>query len=340
MKIFLTGGCGFIGSNYVLNQVLEHNNEVMNYDILTYSGNINNVAQVSNHDNYTFVNGDICDTELLLNSINNFNPDCIIHFAAESHVDRSINRPNDFIQTNIIGTSYLLNATRTYLRKNESKKSSFKFIHISTDEVFGSLGESGYFDENSPYAPRSPYSASKAASDHIVRAWGETYGLPYIITNCSNNYGPYQFPEKLIPLMITNCLKEKPLPVYGNGCNVRDWLYVDDHCEAIDLVLEKGNIGETYCIGGNNEIQNIDIVYKICEILDKKKPRKSNSYKDLIQFTKDRPGHDFRYAINSTKIRKQLNWSPKESFETGILLTIDWYLKNEFWWQEIKNKLN
>ena len=265
-------------------------------------------------------------------------PSVVVHFAAESHVDRSIDGPQQFIQTNIIGTSVLLQESLDYyIHLNEASRSKFKFHHISTDEVFGSLGEDGYFSESTAYDPSSPYSASKASSDHLVRAWHRTFGLPVTISNCSNNYGPYQFPEKLIQLMILNCLAEKPLPVYGTGENVRDWLYVQDHCDAIDLVLQKGTIGETYNVGGNNEIQNIQIIKDICTILDEVKPKESGkSYHQLITFVKDRPGHDFRYAIDSTKLQSELNWSPKETFETGLRKTIEWFLENQNWWRDIQ----
>jgi dTDP-glucose 4,6-dehydratase len=268
-------------------------------------------------------------------------PNVVVHFAAESHVDRSIDGPQQFIQTNIIGTSVLLQESLDYyIHLNKSFRSKFKFHHISTDEVFGSLGEGGYFSESTAYDPSSPYSASKASSDHLVRAWHRTFGLPVTISNCSNNYGPYQFPEKLIPLMILNCLAEKPLPVYGTGENVRDWLYVQDHCDAINMVLQKGIIGETYNVGGNNEIQNIQIVRDICTILDEVKPAESgNSYHQLITFVKDRPGHDFRYAIDSTKIKQDLGWQPHETFQSGLRKTIIWYLENKDWWIETQENI-
>jgi dTDP-glucose 4,6-dehydratase len=268
-------------------------------------------------------------------------PSVVVHFAAESHVDRSIDSPLQFIQTNIIGTSVLLQESLDYyIYLNEEFQSKFKFHHISTDEVFGSLGEGGYFSESTAYDPSSPYSASKASSDHLVRAWHRTFGLPITISNCSNNYGPYQFPEKLIPLMILNCLAEKPLPVYGTGENVRDWLYVQDHCDAINMVLQKGTIGETYNVGGNNEIQNIQIIKDICTILDEVKPAESGkSYHQLITFVKDRPGHDFRYAINSTKIKQGLGWQPHETFQSGLRKTINWYLDNKVWWIETQENI-
>tara|TARA_A100001015_G_scaffold268457_1_gene319338 strand:- start:928 stop:1968 length:1041 start_codon:yes stop_codon:yes gene_type:complete len=333
MKIFVTGGCGFIGSNFILERISNKKDIILNYDLLTYAGNLDNLSEIANQSEYIHIKGDICDSEMVSDSIFNFKPDCIVHFAAESHVDRSIEIPSKFVNTNILGTSNLLNASTAYWKNNKN----FIFLHVSTDEVYGSLGKTGLFSEKSHYLPSSPYSASKASSDHLVRAWNKTYGLPVIVTNCSNNYGPYQFPEKLIPLMIANCLDEKPLPVYGKGDNIRDWLYVKDHCRAIDFALEKGLSGETYCVGGNNEIKNIDIVNRICTILDELRPRNNNlSYKKLIKNVPDRPGHDFRYAIDSSKIKENLNWVAEETFESGILKTITWYLDNEKWWRKIQ----
>ncbi len=334
MKILVTGGCGFIGSNYVLKQV-KRNNPVLNLDKLTYAGNMENLSNIIDDPNYSFVQGDICDADCVTGAIDQFQPEAIVHFAAESHVDRSIDEPMSFANTNIIGTTTLLQAALKY---REIKKNDFRFLHVSTDEVFGSLGENGFFTESTPYDPSSPYSASKAGSDHLVRAWQRTYGFPVLITNCSNNYGPYQFPEKLIPLMIANCLEGKPLPVYGKGENIRDWLYVKDHCDAIDTVLRQGQIGETYNIGGNTEIRNIDIVKSICFILDELRPRSNGDpYQNLITYVKDRPGHDYRYAIDASKIKNDLGWKPKETFETGIRKTIKWYLDNEVWWKRIQN---
>jgi len=297
------------------------------------------LLEYDNDKRYAFAQGDICDQELVQELFILHKPDVVVNFAAESHVDRSIDGPGDFVKTNISGTYVLLQeALRYYRSLNNDQQSRFRFHHISTDEVFGSLEEDGFFTEETSYDPSSPYSASKAASDHLVRAWQRTYGLPVIISNCSNNYGPYQFPEKLIPLMIINCLNEKPLPVYGTGENIRDWLFVDDHCDAIHTIIEKGEIGETYNIGGNNEIQNIDIVKTICNLLDNIRPSENlKSYQELITFVKDRPGHDLRYAIDSSKLQNKLGWSPKETFETGIRKTIDWYLDNKTWWQEIQN---
>ena len=331
MKVFVTGGCGFIGSNFILNHINKYK-LILNYDNLTYAGKNNNLQSLKNNNNYTFFKGDICSIDSLNETINNFKPNVVINFAAESHVDKSIEQPLKFIDTNVVGTANLLNICYDYWKCSSIE--NFKFIHISTDEVYGSLGKSGLFTEKSPYAPSSPYSASKAASDHLVNAWHRTFNFPSIITNCSNNYGPYQFPEKLIPLIITNCLDENILPVYGDGSNIRDWLYVGDHCNAISLVVDHGEIGQTYNIGGNNEIKNIDIVYQICSILDKLRPRENNlSYKQLVKFVEDRPGHDFRYAIDASKIKKSIGWSPKENIKTGLLKTINWYLDNENWWR-------
>ena len=340
MNILVTGGCGFIGSNFVLQQINTTQNTILNLDKLTYAGNLNNLSKVSKDPRYEFVQGDICDSNLVSNTISYFHPDAIVHFAAESHVDRSIHGPMDFVNTNIVGTATLLNVSRKYIEAKSQKPEAgnFRFLHVSTDEVFGSLGDDGFFTETTPYDPSSPYSASKAGSDHLVRAWTRTYGFPALITNCSNNYGPYQFPEKLIPLMIANCIDEKPLPIYGEGLNIRDWLFVEDHYDAIYSVLRNGTIGETYNIGGNNEISNIDIVNTICSILDELKPRSGGkSYNNLITFVTDRPGHDFRYAIDATKINNKLGWSPKETFASGIRKTIQWYLDNESWWRKIQD---
>ncbi len=340
MKILVTGGCGFIGTNFVLQQINTTQNTILNLDKLTYAGNLNNLSKVSKDPRYEFVQGDICDSNLVSNTISYFHPDAIVHFAAESHVDRSIHGPMDFVNTNIVGTATLLNVSRKYIEAKSQKPEAgnFRFLHVSTDEVFGSLGDDGLFTETTPYDPSSPYSASKAGSDHLVRAWTRTYGFPALITNCSNNYGPYQFPEKLIPLMIANCIDEKPLPIYGEGLNIRDWLFVEDHYDAIYSVLQNGTIGETYNIGGNNEISNIDIVNTICSILDELKPRSGGkSYNNLITFVTDRPGHDFRYAIDATKINNKLGWSPKETFASGIRKTIQWYLDNESWWRKIQD---
>jgi dTDP-glucose 4,6-dehydratase len=305
-----------------------------NVDSLTYAGNINNLSSVNDNSRYSFFEGDICDERFINKILLKFQPEAIVHFAAESHVDNSIDNPLKFVETNVLGTSVLLNeALKYWTIKLNSNINAFRFIHVSTDEVYGSLGKTGLFNENTPYSPNSPYSASKAASDHLVNAWNTTYNLPIILTNCSNNYGPYQYPEKLIPLIITNCLQEKELPVYGDGMNVRDWIYVDDHCDALNSLLLDGKIGESYNIGGGNELKNIDLVNFICAELDIVKPRMNgSSYSELIKFVDDRAGHDFRYAINSSKLKDEIGWSQKQTFETGIRKTIQWYLKNESWW--------
>jgi len=337
MKIFVTGGLGFIGSNFISMQIDKHKNEILNFDKLTYAANVNNLLKYKKNKLYNFVQGDIVDSKKILKILNSYKPDCIINFAAESHVDRSIDGPKEFINTNIIGTYELLNATLKYYELNyKENENHFRFIHVSTDEVYGSLGKQGYFKENTPYNPSSPYSASKASSDHLVRAWNLTFNLPTIITNCSNNYGPFQFPEKLIPLMIINCIKHNNLPIYGDGKNIRDWLYVADHCDALYSVILNGKNGETYNIGGNQEKNNLEIVSTICKILDEKIPsNKIDSYKELITFVEDRPGHDFRYAIDASKIKKHLNWSPHYTFEDGIKKTIDWYIKYKDWWKNL-----
>lgn len=334
-KILVTGGAGFIGSNFLnlfVSRYPKYN--FINFDKLTYAANLLNLKSIENLSNYAFVQGDITDYSQVIKIFNKYNPDIVIHFAAESHVDRSIIGPAEFVQTNIIGTFNLLEACRKNLP--DSQKKNKLFHHVSTDEVYGSLGKTGYFSETTAYNPSSPYSASKASSDHLVRAYFHTYGLPVKITNCSNNYGPYQFPEKLISLMILNALNNKPLPVYGKGENVRDWLYVKDHCEAIWTVIQKGRVGETYNIGGNNEWKNIDIVNKICDVLAEELKKDPIKFKKLITFVEDRPGHDLRYAIDSTKIKKELHWQPRETFETGLRKTIKWYLSNQKWVDSIK----
>ena len=332
--VLVTGGCGFIGSNFVYDLIRLGDFTPIILDKLTYAGSLINLSRVKQSD-YIFINGDICDEKLVFNLFEKYSFEGVFHFAAESHVDRSIDGPKDFINTNVIGTFNLLQGAYHNLGKMHS---NFKFIHISTDEVYGDLDEGKYFKETTPYSPSSPYSASKASSDHLVHAWGRTYGLPVIISNCSNNYGPLQFPEKLIPLMIINCLGWKPLPIYGDGQNVRDWLHVLDHCSAIKKVYESGRIYNTYNIGGNNEIKNIEIVHTICDILNEVKPSDNGDYKKLIKFVDDRPGHDFRYAIDSSKIQKNLGWKPKESFKSGIKQTVNWYIKNENWWKTIQEK--
>jgi dTDP-glucose 4,6-dehydratase len=340
MKILVTGGAGFIGSNFILNYL--SNNIILNYDKLTYAGNLNNLISIQSNINYSFVNGDIKNEKSVNKAIEAFKPDAIINFAAESHVDRSIKGPQDFIETNILGTFILLKSTLAYYQSlSNDKKEKFRFLHISTDEVYGSLDKTKKFKETTAYNPSSPYSASKASSDHLVKAWYYTYGLPILITNCSNNYGPYQFPEKLIPLIITNCLEHKSLPVYGKGDNIRDWIYVDDHCRGINEVLNKGKIGQTYNLGGNQERKNIDIVKSICLIMDKLLPsQKINSYISLISFVKDRPGHDFRYAIDSTKAESEIGFRPNETLQSGLKKTVDWYLNNIDWIKDTKAKKN
>ena len=336
MRIFVTGGAGFIGSNFIHKYIINH--KILNYDSLTYAGNLSNLESISKSPNYSFIKGDINDRLLFEKTLSNFQPDKIVNFAAESHVDRSIDNPDSFLKTNILGTYNILNATLKYFNKlKKNKKNKFSFLHISTDEVYGSLGSDGLFKESTSYNPSSPYSASKASSDHLVMAWFKTYNLPVIITNCSNNYGPYQFPEKLIPLVITNCLERRTLPIYGDGKNIRDWIYVNDHCEGIMKVLENGKIGETYNIGGNQEVKNIDLVHKIWKIMDKNKPlTDGKSYLNLIKFVKDRPGHDFRYAIDSSKIKNQLDFHPSENIDTGLVKTVKWYLNHLDWINEIR----
>ena len=343
-RVIVTGGAGFIGANYLHTLFADPSftGKILNIDKLTYAGNLESLQDLEakyGNSRYFFEQADICDAQKMKELLHQFKPDTIVHFAAESHVDRSIDGPMEFVQTNLVGTATLLNAAWEYFRTlEEEAKKHFRFHNVSTDEVFGSLGEQGMFTEETPYDPSSPYSASKAGSDHLVRAWQRTFGLPITISNCSNNYGPYQFPEKLIPLMILNCLAHKPLPIYGKGLNVRDWLFVTDHCEAINIIIRKGKIGETYNIGGHNEMKNIDIVTTICEILDEMEPsNKLKSYSDLITFVQDRPGHDLRYAIDAAKIEKDLGWNPAETFATGIRKTVAWYLENKQWWQNIQN---
>ena len=336
-KILVTGGAGFIGGNFIKQQI-KLGNDIINYDLLTYAGCIDSLKEFNNNNKYKFIKGDICNADLIKKVLYKYKPSKIINFAAESHVDRSIDESKNFINTNIIGTYVLLEESlKYYLKLNSSNKNKFKFLHVSTDEVFGSLGKNGLFNENTPYDPSSPYSASKAASDHLVKAWYRTYDLPILITNCSNNYGPYQFPEKLIPLMIINAVESKPLPIYGNGENIRDWIYVEDHCNGINKVLNNGKIGETYLIGGNNEISNLEVVKDICKTLDQLYPKENGTYFDLITFVKDRPGHDLRYAIDYNKIKNQLGWKPEINFNEGIKKTIIWYLENKDWWLNIKN---
>ncbi|AUC06507.1 dTDP-glucose 4,6-dehydratase [Acinetobacter lwoffii] len=340
MKILVTGGAGFIGSAVIRHIIQNTNNQLLNVDKLTYAGNLESLKEIDQHSNYEFKQIDICDTEQITAAIEVFRPDAIMHLAAESHVDRSIDGPAAFIQTNIVGTYTLLEAARKYWISLEAEaQQNFRFHHISTDEVYGDLeGTADLFTETTSYAPSSPYSASKASSDHLVRAWHRTYGLPVIVTNCSNNYGPYHFPEKLIPLVILNALDAKPLPVYGNGQQIRDWLFVEDHARALYKVVTEGVVGETYNIGGHNEKQNIEVVKTICKILDELKPQANGqSYELLITFVKDRPGHDLRYAIDATKIQNELGWTPTETFETGIRKTVQWYLNNLDWCHRVQD---
>ncbi|MDO9163893.1 MAG: dTDP-glucose 4,6-dehydratase [Methylococcaceae bacterium] len=342
MKILITGGAGFIGSALIRHLISNTEHSVINVDKLTYAGNLESLTTVAESPRYSFEQADICDAAGITNLLQQYQPDAIMHLAAESHVDRSIDGPADFIETNIVGTYALVEAARQYWQAlPEAQKAGFRFHHISTDEVFGDLhGTDDLFTEQTPYAPSSPYSASKASSDHIVRAWQRTYGLPIVVTNCSNNYGPYQFPEKLIPVVILNALEGKPLPVYGNGQQIRDWLFVDDHARALLTVLERGDIGETYNIGGHNEKANLTVVQTLCDILDELKPEKPNGishYRDLITYVKDRPGHDLRYAIDASKIAKELDWTPEETFDTGLKKTVQWYLDNLDWCQHIQD---
>lgn len=362
-KVMVTGGAGFIGSAVCRYLVKDKEVQVLNVDKLTYAGNTESLKEISDSPLYRFAKVDICDREGISALFSDFQPDAVMHLAAESHVDRSIDGPAAFIETNIVGTYNMLACALEYWRSLQKsdvsgqrtevveptsdlrsptsgnlppKAEDFRFHHISTDEVYGSLGDTGLFEETTPYDPRSPYSASKASSDHLVMAWHHTYGLPVVITNCSNNYGPYHFPEKLIPLVILNALDEKPLPIYGKGDNIRDWLYVEDHARALVTVVESGTSGETYNVGGRNERTNLEVVETICSVLDELKPRSDSSYADLITFVKDRPGHDMRYAIDATKLETELGWKAQENFDTGIRRTIQWYLDNEWWWGPLR----
>lgn len=339
MRTIVTGGAGFIGSALVRHLVIDLGADVLTIDKLTYAGNLANLTSVINNASHHFLRADICDAAAMRLAFESFKPDRIYHLAAESHVDRSITGADAFINTNIMGTFTLLEAARSYWSGLDDKvRASFRFLHVSTDEVYGTLGQTGLFTELTPYNPSSPYSASKAASDHLAVAWNRTYGLPTIVSNCSNNYGPYHFPEKLIPLIVLNALHGKPLPVYGDGSNVRDWLYVDDHARALHLIASSGRVGETYNVGGRNERSNIDVVRVICSILDELAP-KIYPHADLINFVTDRPGHDARYAIDATKLESELGWRAQETFETGIRKTVAWYLENESWWRPLRDKI-
>ena len=341
MKIIVTGGAGFIGSAVIRHLINDTSHEVINLDKLTYAGNLASLADVDSSNRYQFVQQDICDASAIADVLRQYQPDAIMHLAAESHVDRSIDHAGEFMQTNIMGTFNLLEQARRYWSDlAEDKKSKFRFHHVSTDEVYGDLeGTTDLFTETTSYAPSSPYSASKASSDHLARAWQRTYGLPVLVTNCSNNYGPCHFPEKLIPHMILNALAGKPLPVYGDGNQIRDWLYVEDHARALVRVITQGAVGETYNIGGHNEVRNIEVVKLLCELLEElaadKKPSDVKRFEDLITFVKDRPGHDVRYAIDARKIARELDWTPEETFSTGLRKTVLWYLNNEAWWQNV-----
>jgi dTDP-glucose 4,6-dehydratase len=338
MRVIVTGGAGFIGSALVRHLVLEKGFEVLNIDALTYAGNRASLHSVEGKPNHRFLKANICDRSAMEQAFRDFRPDRMMHLAAESHVDRSITGAADFIETNVIGTFTLLEAARGYWSTLKgSKKDGFRFLHVSTDEVYGSLGDDGLFMEETPYDPSSPYSASKASSDHLAKAWQRTYGLPVVVSNCSNNYGPYHFPEKLIPLTILNVLAGERLPVYGKGENVRDWLYVEDHARALDLIAERGRVGETYNVGGRNERRNIDVVRCICEVLDRFAPA-NRPREEQIEFVTDRPGHDARYAIDASKLENELGWRAQENFDTGIEKTVSWYLDNDWWWQPLRKR--
>ncbi|MDH2091921.1 dTDP-glucose 4,6-dehydratase [Rhizobium pusense] len=337
MRVVVTGGAGFIGSAVVRHLVLEKAYDVLNIDKLTYAGNLTSLRAVEGNSSYRFLKADICNGQAIGEALESFKPDRIMHLAAESHVDRSITGAKDFVETNVLGTFTMLECARAYWQSLQGqKREKFRFLHVSTDEVYGSLGEHGLFTETTPYDPSSPYSASKAASDHLAKAWARTYKMPVIVSNCSNNYGPYHFPEKLIPLVILNALEKKALPVYGSGANIRDWLYVEDHARALDLIAERGRLGETYNVGGRNERRNIDVVKTICLLMDQLRPA-AEPHTNLIEYVDDRPGHDARYAIDATKLEDDLGWKALENFDTGIEKTVRWYLENQWWWEPLRH---
>lgn len=337
MRVVVTGGAGFIGSAVVRHLVLEKAYDVLNIDKLTYAGNLTSLRAVEGNSSYRFLKADICNGQAIGEALESFKPDRIMHLAAESHVDRSITGAKDFVETNVLGTFTMLECARAYWQSLQGqKREKFRFLHVSTDEVYGSLGEHGLFTETTPYDPSSPYSASKAASDHLAKAWARTYKMPVIVSNCSNNYGPYHFPEKLIPLVILNALEKKALPVYGSGANIRDWLYVEDHARALDLIAERGRVGETYNVGGRNERRNIDVVKTICMLMDQLRPA-AEPHANLIEYVDDRPGHDARYAIDASKLEDDLGWKALENFDTGIEKTVRWYLENQWWWEPLRH---
>lgn len=336
MRVLVTGGAGFIGSALVRHLVLDKGYDVLNIDKLTYAGTLTSLVSVEGNNHYRFLKADICDGRSISEAFESFRPDRVMHLAAESHVDRSITGAKDFVETNVLGTFTMLEAARAHWQRlSGEERDSFRFLHVSTDEVYGSLGDDGLFTETTPYDPSSPYSASKAASDHLAKAWARTYKMPVIVSNCSNNYGPFHFPEKLIPLVILNALHGQPLPVYGNGANIRDWLYVEDHARALDVIAERGRIGETYNVGGRNERRNIDVVKRICSLMDDLHPS-GKPHESLIQYVTDRPGHDARYAIDATKLEAELGWKAQENFDSGIEKTVRWYIDNEWWWAPLR----
>ncbi len=336
MRVLVTGGAGFIGSALVRHLVLDKGYDVLNIDKLTYAGTLTSLASVEGNNHYRFLKADICDGRAISEAFESFRPDRVMHLAAESHVDRSITGAKDFVETNVLGTFTMLEAARAHWQRLSGEaKDSFRFLHVSTDEVYGSLGDDGLFTETTPYDPSSPYSASKAASDHLAKAWARTYKMPVVVSNCSNNYGPFHFPEKLIPLVILNALHGQPLPVYGNGANIRDWLYVEDHARALDIIAERGRVGETYNVGGRNERRNIDVVKRICSLMDGLRPS-GKPHDSLIQYVTDRPGHDARYAIDATKLETELGWKAQENFDSGIEKTVRWYIDNEWWWATLR----